>query len=544
MAKYIIIEDERLAYEEIRRMMQRLRPDYMLAGWAASVEQAVLQLASGGIDLMIVDIRLSDGLSFEIFERTAADIPVIFTTAYDEYALRAFKVNSIDYLLKPVEEQALETALCKFERNCLPRTATPELKRLEATYMTGIRKNRFLVRSGDTFRYVKTSDIAFFLQRGEICLSAPVFLTSLHCRLYVGTVGDDAGRSPLLSGGTQLYRQYPGRREGLPLFRWAAENILFTGMSSRSHCQPRPHGAGLEMDRRHPVNAEEGAMKKKTILFFVLLIAVSLLLFIQTFSSLVHTPERTGTAGLWVNFFVNLPCCILIGYADYRVAKSLQKRFPDRNIIRIALSILLTALPVGLLAVVANYAAARLYAHPFSIAGSVFPIVLWNSLIVLFIELFFYNRRQIEQQRRLAVMEKEKALFQFEALKNQINPPFSVQQPQCPGIARLRRCGKDQPFRQEALRRLPLPANDPRQAACHGRRRAGFRRILSLSGAYSFRRCLANRNRRLREVARPADRSGQCADVGGECVETQHNHARNAIDRTDCGRPGGYCRNQ
>lgn len=143
MAKYIIIEDERLAYEEIRRMMQRLRPDYMLTGWATGVEQAVLQLASGGIDLMIVDIRLSDGLSFEIFERTAADIPVIFTTAYDEYALRAFKVNSIDYLLKPVEEQALETALCKFERNRLPRTATPELKRLEATYMTGIRKTAF-----------------------------------------------------------------------------------------------------------------------------------------------------------------------------------------------------------------------------------------------------------------------------------------------------------------------------------------------------------------------------------------------------------------
>lgn len=247
MAKYIIIEDERLAYEEIRRMMQRLRPDYMLTGWATGVEQAVLQLASGGIDLMIVDIRLSDGLSFEIFERTAADIPVIFTTAYDEYALRAFKVNSIDYLLKPVEEQALETALCKFERNRLPRTATPELKRLEATYMTGIRKNRFLVRSGDTFRYVETSDIAF-LQRGEICLPSSVFLASLHRRLYIGTVGDDAGRSQLLSGVTQLYRQYSGPREGLTLFRRSAENILFAGMSSRSYRQPRPHGAGLAMD--------------------------------------------------------------------------------------------------------------------------------------------------------------------------------------------------------------------------------------------------------------------------------------------------------
>ena len=180
MAKYIIIEDERLAYEEIRRMMQRLRPDYMLTGWATGVEQAVLQLASGGIDLMIVDIRLSDGLSFEIFERTAADIPVIFTTAYDEYALRAFKVNSIDYLLKPVEEQALETALCKFERNRLPRTATPELKRLEATYMTGIRKHRFLVRSGDTFRYVETSDIAFFYSEEKY-----VFLHLFSSRRYI-----------------------------------------------------------------------------------------------------------------------------------------------------------------------------------------------------------------------------------------------------------------------------------------------------------------------------------------------------------------------
>lgn len=165
-------------------------------------------------------------------------------------------------------------------------------------------------------------------------------------------------------------------------------------------------------------------MKKKTILFFVLLIAASLLLFIHTFSVLAHTPERTGGEGLWVNFLMNLPCCILIGYADYRVAKSLQKRFPDRNVIRIASSILLTALPVGLFAVAINYAVARLYAHPFSIEGSVFPIMLWNSLIVLFIELFFYNRRQIEQQRRLALMEKEKALYHFETLKNQINPHF------------------------------------------------------------------------------------------------------------------------
>ena len=105
MVKYLLVEDERFAYEELKRMMQRLRPSWQLAGWAESVEQAVLLLRQGSLDLMIVDIRLSDGLSFEIFEQCPVDLPVIFTTAYDEYAIKAFKVNSIDYLLVQVRAQ-------------------------------------------------------------------------------------------------------------------------------------------------------------------------------------------------------------------------------------------------------------------------------------------------------------------------------------------------------------------------------------------------------------------------------------------------------
>lgn len=81
MVKYLLVEDERFAYEELKRMMQRLRPSWQLAGWAESVEQAVLLLRQGSLDLMIVDIRLSDGLSFEIFEQCPVDLPVIFTTA-------------------------------------------------------------------------------------------------------------------------------------------------------------------------------------------------------------------------------------------------------------------------------------------------------------------------------------------------------------------------------------------------------------------------------------------------------------------------------
>ena len=133
MVKYLLVEDERFAYEELKRMMQRLRPSWQLAGWAESVEQAVLLLRQGSLDLMIVDIRLSDGLSFEIFEQCPVDLPVIFTTAYDEYAIKAFKVNSI-----------------------------------ELGYLAANKKNRFLVQVGDTFRYVETPDVAFFYSEDKL----------------------------------------------------------------------------------------------------------------------------------------------------------------------------------------------------------------------------------------------------------------------------------------------------------------------------------------------------------------------------------------
>ena len=162
MTKYLVVEDERFAYEELKRMMQVLRPGYQLVGWAESIEQTILLLRQNKIDLMIVDIRLSDGVSFEIFEQCPVNIPIIFTTAYDEYALQAFKVNSIDYLLKPIEENELEIALAKFERNHSLHSTTPQYRKLEADYLTYNKKNRFLIQIGDTFQYVETHEAAFF----------------------------------------------------------------------------------------------------------------------------------------------------------------------------------------------------------------------------------------------------------------------------------------------------------------------------------------------------------------------------------------------
>lgn len=162
MAKYIIIEDEQLAYSELRRMMETARPDWELCGWASSVEQALILIKNIPVDLLLVDIRLSDGDSFEIFEQIKTSTPVIFTTAYDEFALKAFKLNSIDYLLKPIEETELETALQKYENLRLITPVSDSYLRFRDDYLSSSRKNRFLVQCGDIYRHIETDNIAFF----------------------------------------------------------------------------------------------------------------------------------------------------------------------------------------------------------------------------------------------------------------------------------------------------------------------------------------------------------------------------------------------
>ncbi len=110
--------------------------------------------------------------AFEIFELIKTSTPVIFTTAYDKFALKAFKLNSIDYLLKPIEETELETALQKFENLRLITPASDSYLRFCDTYLSTSRKNRFLVQSGDTFRHIETDNIAFFYSEDKY--------TSLH----------------------------------------------------------------------------------------------------------------------------------------------------------------------------------------------------------------------------------------------------------------------------------------------------------------------------------------------------------------------------
>ncbi len=108
--KVVIVEDEKLASKRLESLLKKAEPGIQVIQILESVEDAVNWFSQNEKpDLIFMDIQLDDGISFEIFDAVKIEAPVIFTTAYNEYAIRAFKVNSVDYLLKPIEEEALAT---------------------------------------------------------------------------------------------------------------------------------------------------------------------------------------------------------------------------------------------------------------------------------------------------------------------------------------------------------------------------------------------------------------------------------------------------
>lgn len=178
--EYLIVEDERFAYEELKRMMTALRPNYVLVKRTLSVTGTIEYLKSNTVDLILMDIRLADGSCFDVFNHVEVVTPVIFTTAYDEHAIKAFKLNSIDYLLKPFDEKELEGALVKFEnfhQNPKKSTLVPHILEQLVPNKT---KNRFLISKGDYYHYVETKDIAHFYSEQGV-----VFLHTFQNKRYI-----------------------------------------------------------------------------------------------------------------------------------------------------------------------------------------------------------------------------------------------------------------------------------------------------------------------------------------------------------------------
>lgn len=161
--KVLIVEDEKFAQQKMTELLQELEPGVEISAVMDSVENSVSWLATNSVDLILMDIHLSDDISFSIFEKIDINTPVIFTTAYDKYALRAFKVHSIDYLLKPIDKEELRCALQKFHRFKTPnRSEIQDLKQALNERNDISFQRRFIVKQGDTIASIKAEQIAYF----------------------------------------------------------------------------------------------------------------------------------------------------------------------------------------------------------------------------------------------------------------------------------------------------------------------------------------------------------------------------------------------
>lgn len=171
--KVLIIEDEKHATDRLVRLLYEADPAIEVCKVLGSVESSVNWfLTNPRPDLIFMDIQLEDGLCFEIFDAMALDTPVIFTTAYNEYTLKAFKVNSVDYLLKPVTTDELRHSLEKFRSIHLPSSGVEQIGALVQQFMPKT-KERFLIRIGDHIRSVPVSSIhCFFIE--DRCVYANV----------------------------------------------------------------------------------------------------------------------------------------------------------------------------------------------------------------------------------------------------------------------------------------------------------------------------------------------------------------------------------
>ena len=167
--KVVIIEDEHLAADKLSRMLRDLDPEIQILATLETVSESADWLSNNDPpDLIFMDIQLNDGISFEIFDSVKITTPIVFTTAFNEYAIKAFKVNSVDYLLKPYTKEDLKAAIDKYRT--LHKGETLHSEKIDHLYRQLVKeyKTRFFIKLGTHYHSVSTNEIACFFirQRG------------------------------------------------------------------------------------------------------------------------------------------------------------------------------------------------------------------------------------------------------------------------------------------------------------------------------------------------------------------------------------------
>lgn len=176
----LIIEDEKLAAERLVKLILEYDPLINVVGQIDSTKDAILFIENNkNIDLIFMDIHLSDGISFDIIEKLETKIPIVFTTAYSEYSLKAFKANSIDYLLKPISTSELNAAIEKFKSINQHYQSAIKVSNVlnKATFKE--EKKRFIVKSGSHLQSITSDNIFFFYSKDKI-----TFLHSIDNKKY------------------------------------------------------------------------------------------------------------------------------------------------------------------------------------------------------------------------------------------------------------------------------------------------------------------------------------------------------------------------
>jgi len=180
--KILIIEDEARAASQLENLLVACAFDYELLDIIDTIEDSIIWFQQHALpDLVFMDIQLADGLSFEIFQKMELAVPIIFTTAFDQYAIQAFKVNSVDYLLKPIQQDDLKTALDKFMRsNREPSVPSDVLKQLLTSIQIPQERKGILVKEGSGFVQIKISELLYIYSEESI-----TFGVSLNKRFII-----------------------------------------------------------------------------------------------------------------------------------------------------------------------------------------------------------------------------------------------------------------------------------------------------------------------------------------------------------------------
>lgn len=179
IVKVLIIEDEKLNADRLKRLLKEIKPAIQILDVLDTISDSIHWFQTHDApDLVMMDIRLSDGISFEILDTIKVACPIIFTTAFDEYAVRAFKFNSIDYLLKPVEKKELEHALLKLDNLKLQQVSQAPIQGLMDFIYPKDFRTRFLLPYKDGYKTILVEDIQYFYSEFKLT----------HAQLKGGTV--------------------------------------------------------------------------------------------------------------------------------------------------------------------------------------------------------------------------------------------------------------------------------------------------------------------------------------------------------------------